>query len=290
MSRSQSKFASPSASAVAEKDAAEVLGETTPPWDFLRQPGQVLTTAIHAGHSIRSEILPWLEIDPEDRLREEDPMTDYFLGVGDSTVRGNRSRFEFDLNRPQEKAISTDPKDQWGLTVWDESLPEEQIEKSKRLHDKFYQMIQSHCDAMIARFGRIFVLDIHSYNHRRDGAEADAAPFQDNPDIDLGATTMNHDIYGDLLARFGEALQTVPVCGRAPSVAVNKRWEDGGNFPEWLHSVYGDKACVITLEYKKSFMDEWTGQVDILALQHLRNGLARAVQVARACLNEMEDT
>ncbi|WP_416878691.1 N-formylglutamate amidohydrolase [Litorimonas sp.] len=290
MSRLQSKFASPSASAVAEKDAAEFMGDTTPPWDFLRQPGQVLTTAIHAGHSIRPEILPWLEIDPEDRLREEDPMTDYFLGVGDSTVRGNRSRFEFDLNRPQEKAISTDPKDQWGLTVWNESLPEEQIEKSKRLHDKFYQMIQSHCDVMIARFGRIFVLDIHSYNHRRDGPEADAAPLQDNPDIDLGATTMNHDIYGDLLARFGKTLQSVPVCGRSPSVAVNKRWEDGGNFPEWLHSLYGDAACVITLEYKKSFMDEWTGQVDILALQHLRDGLARAVQVARTCLNEMEDT
>lgn len=272
---------------LAENEQTRFAHEISRPWDFLCQSGQVLTTAIHAGHTIRPEILPWLEIDPADRLREEDPMTDYFLGVGDSTVRGNRSRFEFDLNRPREKAISTDPKDQWGLNVWNDALPDEQIEKSKRLHDEFYEMIRTHCDAMIDKFGRILVFDIHSYNHRRDGAEAAPAPGKENPDIDLGATTMNHDVYGDLLARFGEELRSVSVCGQTPHVAVNKRWIDGGNFPEWLHSLYGDAACVITLEYKKSFMDEWTGQVNVLALQHLREGLARAVKTARLCLREM---
>jgi hypothetical protein len=140
---------------------------------------------------------------------------------------------------------------------------------------------------MIARFGRILLLDIHSYNHRRDGARAAAASLAENPDIDLGATTMNHDVYGDLLARFADQLRAVPVCGRPPHVGVNIRWEDGGNFPEWLHRIYGDDACVITLEYKKSFMDEWTGQANILALHHLREGLARAVECARARLHDM---
>ena len=252
------------------------------PWDFLVQPGQILTTAIHAGHSIRPEILPWLEIDPVDRLREEDPLTDYFLGVGDSTMRVNRSRFEVDLNRPREKAISTDPEDQWGLTVWNSELPTKHIQKSKQLHDDFYNIIRTHCEEVIAKFGWILIFDVHSYNHRRDGANAAEAPLKTNPDIDLGATTMNHNIYGDLLARFAEDLRSVPVCGRPPEVGINKRWEGGGNFPEWLHSVFGDEACVITLEYKKIFMDEWTGHANILALQHLREGLARAVE--NACL------
>ncbi|MEW4467837.1 N-formylglutamate amidohydrolase [Parasphingorhabdus sp. JC815] len=259
----------------------------TRPWDFFAQNGPVITTAIHAGHSIRYEILPWLEISEADRLREEDPMTDYFLGVGDSHLRANQSRFEVDLNRPREKAISTNPDDQWGLTIWNSDLPKDQIEKSMQIYDEFYAMIRLHCDKMIERYGRILLLDIHSYNHRRDGADAPAAPKDENPDIDLGATTMNHSIYGKLLNRMAYQLGNMPVCGRLPDVGVNVRWKDGGHFPEWLHKTYGDDACVITLEYKKSFMDEWTGQVDILALQHLREGLFRAVDVARDSLRHM---
>jgi len=264
------------------------MNGATPPWDFCVQPGPVITTAIHAGHVIRSEMLPWVAIEDRHRLREEDPLTDYFLAVGDSMLRANRSRFEVDLNRPREKSISTDPEDQWGLKIWKSDLPTDQIEKSRRLHDQFYAMMRDHCDAMIARFGRILLLDIHSYNHRRDGPDADPAPAPENPDIDLGATTMNHRIYGDLLERLAQDLRSVPVCGRRPHVGVNVRWEDGGNFPEWLHRIYGDDACVITLEYKKIFMDEWTGQANILALQHLREGLAKAVSGARLCLQEMQ--
>lgn len=250
----------------------------------------MIITAIHAGHGIRPEMLPWLAIGEAERLREEDPLTDYFLGLGDSMLRANRSRFECDLNRPREKAVSTDPKDTWGLKIWNSDLPDEQIEKSRRMHDEFYAMIRSHCDAMIARFGRILLFDIHSYNHRRDGAHAAATPLAENPDIDLGATTMNHDVYGDLLAGFAEELRAVPVRGQPPRVGVNIRWEDGGNFPEWLHSIYSDDACVITLEYKKSFMDEWTGEANILALQALREGLARAVERARLSLSALSES
>jgi N-formylglutamate amidohydrolase len=261
----------------------------TAPWSFHAQVGPVITTAVHAGHHIRREMKPWLEIGELDRLREEDPLTDYFLGVGDSMVRANRSRFEVDLNRPREKAISTEPEDQWGLKVWSRDLPDEQIEKSRRLHDEFYAMIQDHCEAMIERFDRILVLDVHSYNHRRDGAGTEAAPPEKNPDIDVGATTMDHDIYGELLTRFVDELRSVPVMGHQPLVGVNVRWKDGGNFPEWLHDIYGAKACVMTLEYKKSFMDEWTGDASILALQHLREGLARAVAIARVCLRKTSE-
>lgn len=263
-----------------------VSGDTRP-WDCLLQSGPIITTAIHAGHSIRNEMRPWLEISDMDRLREEDPLTDYFLPVGDSLLRVNRSRFEVDLNRPRDKAISTNPEDLWGLHVWRPDLPQEQIEKSMRLHDQFYSMVRAHCDKMIARYGHIMLLDIHSYNHRRDGATAQPATAEKNPDIDLGATTMNHEIYGELLGHFAEHLRRHPVCGRTPSVGVNIRWEDGGNFPEWLHSIYGDRACVITLEYKKSFMDEWTSKADILALQALREGLSHAIKYARNHLLQM---
>lgn len=240
-----------------------------------------MVLAIHAGHTIRSSLRPWLRIEEHARLREEDPLTDFFLPVGDTIFRANRSRFEFDLNRPAAKAVSVDPKDTWGLRIWDAALPQEEIDASLALHSKFYLMMADRVEAMIAEHGQILVLDIHSYNHRRNGADGPSAPQAENPDIDLGATTLNEAIYGDLLDQFAAGLRSRPVKGKSPDVRVNVRWDDGGNFPEWLHATYGDAACVITLEYKKIFMDEWGHEADILALQDLREGFLVGVANAR---------
>lgn len=219
-----------------------------------------------------------------ERLREEDPLTDYFLTAGDTIVRANRSRFEFDLNRPPEKAVTTDPADTWGLRVWNDGLPDSERDHSLALHRQFYQLISERVKAMIAENERILVLDLHSYNHRRGGRDEDPAHPEKNPDIDLGATTLNKEIYGELLDEFADALRSRTVKGRELDVRTNVRWEDGGNFPEWLHAEFGDAACVITLEYKKIFMDEWGHTADILALQDLREGFLAAVQAGRAWL------
>ncbi len=256
-------------------------GLAQPSWDFLVSDGPVLVTAIHAGHTIRPSLQPFLALGEEERLREEDPLTDYFLPVGDTVLRANRSRFECDLNRPVERCITTDPQETWGLRVWSDDLPDREIEASRALHREFYALIAERVEAMIAAHGEVLVLDLHSYNHRRDGPEGRSAPPQGNPDIDIGATTIDHEAHAGLLAAFAEGLSARPVRGTMPDVRVNVRWKDGGHFPEWLHARYGPKACVITLEYKKIFMDEWSGTADVLALQDLREGLQLAVAKAR---------
>lgn len=262
------------------------IGDDGPPWDVIAQPGPVLVTAIHAGHTIRASLRPWLAIGEQDRLREEDPLTDFFLGAGDTIVRANRSRFEFDLNRPAERAVAVDPKDSWGLQIWRPDLPRQEIDASLELHERFYALITQQVEAMIAEHGQILVLDIHSYNHRRNGPEGEPDLQSDSPDIDLGATTLNKAVHGDLLDAFAQGLRSRPVRGQSPDVRVNVRWPDGGNFPEWLHATYGDAACVITLEYKKIFMDEWGESADILALQDLREGFHAGVTQARQWLEK----
>jgi hypothetical protein len=243
-----------------------------------------MVTAIHAGHTIRPSLKPWLELGSEERLREEDPLTDYFLPAGDTIVRANRSRFEFDLNRPPETAVTTDPEDTWGLKVWDPAMPEEQKKRSLDLHRRFYDWVTQRVEAMIERHGRILVLDIHSYNHRRDGRDAEPADPAANPDIDLGATTLDPEVFGGLHDEIAAGLRSCEIGGRAPDVRTNVRWEDGGHFPEWLHAQYGKAACVMTLEYKKVFMDEWGRKADIIALQDLREGFLAAIARARAWL------
>lgn len=263
-------------------NASEDAGQ--PPWDLLIADGPVLVTAIHAGHTVRPSLQPFLALSEGERLREEDPLTDFFISAGDTVVRANRSRFECDLNRPLERCITTDPRETWGLKVWNEDLPQREIEASHALHRRFYALMAERVEAMIADHGEILVLDIHSYNHRRGSPNGRRAPQQGNPDIDLGATTLDHDAHGGLLAAFAEGLASRPVKGVMPDVRVNIRWKDGGHFPEWLHRAYGAKACVITLEYKKIFMNEWSGMADVLALQDLRDGFLAALGKARGWL------
>lgn len=257
------------------------------PWNVLTSHGPVLATAIHAGHHIRSELQPWLAADEEVRLREEDPMTDYLLTCAGHAVRANRSRFECDLNRTRERCISSDPEDTWGLTIWREDLPEEQMESSRRLHDAFYAQMKSLIGDLVVEHGRALVLDLHSFNHRREGPLGAPADPETNPDIDLGVTELNPTLYGALVERMTRTLRTGSIRGRSPDVRHNKRFPDGGAFPEWVHRTFGDDVCTITLEYKKFFMDEWDGRADILALQHARAGLLRAVEGAAADLGRV---
>lgn len=250
-------------------------------WDISLGEGPIVATAIHDGHRLRESLLPHLAIAAEDRRREEDPLTSLLTSVGDMRISARRSRFQVDLNRPRELAISTNPEHTWGLRIWRDSLPQSEVEASLRTHDDFYAMVAELLDRMIARWGCVLLIDLHSYNHRRDGPDAAPAAQEENPDIELGVTTLDFPRWGAVANRFADTLRAHPVSGRLPDVRENVRFPTGGHFPEWVHANYGDKVCTISPEYKKIYMDEWTAQVDIAALEDLRDGLQRAVDAVR---------
>ncbi|CAN5647526.1 N-formylglutamate amidohydrolase [soil metagenome] len=250
-------------------------------WDLVMGQGPVLATAIHDGHDVRCSLLPHLAFDDAQRRRDEDPLTGVLATAGDVRLRVRNSRFQADLNRPRDKAISSDPGDTWGLQVWCDGLPRSEIEASQAGHDRFYAMARALIDSMLARFGSVLLLDLHSYNHRRDGADAAPADPAANPDIDLGVTTLDAGRWRTTVDRFAAALRDTPLRGIIPDVRENVRYEGGGHFPEWVFSTWGEAVCAISLEYKKVFMDEWTGQADIAALDDLRLGLERAVDSVR---------
>jgi N-formylglutamate deformylase len=250
-------------------------------WDIVVGDGPVIAAAIHDGHAVRDSLLPHMAIDEQQRLREEDPMTGILASVGDTRIQVRTSRFQVDLNRPRERAISTNPEDTWGLQVWRGALPPEETEASLAIHERFYAMVRELVERQLARWGCLLVLDIHSYNHRRDGADAPPADPDGNPDIDLGVTTLDRDLWGDVVERFADMLRCHRAGGREPDVRENVRYPDGGHFPEWLYATYGPDVCTITLEYKKVYMDEWTAQADIAVVEGLRTGLQAAVDAVR---------
>jgi hypothetical protein len=109
------------------------------------------------------------------------------------TVR--RSRFEVDINRPREHAVYREPADAWGLEVWRESLRSSCVRDSLAIYDRFYRELAHHLDRVTAA-SRCLVLDVHSYNHRRDGPDAPAGDADANPEINVGTGWLDRARWG----------------------------------------------------------------------------------------------
>ena len=244
-----------------------------PPFMVFEDVGPIIATAIHAGHTLRPEIAQSIALDEEVRLREEDPWTDLLTDVVPFRVVVDRSRFEVDLNRPRNQAIYLGPEQAWGLDVWKEPLPPEAIEVSLDLYDWFYQELAQRLDAMAA-ITPFVVLDIHSYNHRRDGASSPPGDPAANPDVNVGTGSLDRPPWASLIDRFSADLG-----GALPSsatVAENVRFK-GGYFSQWVDERYAGRGCALALEFKKTFMDEWTGTANIAHIGRLREALAATV-------------
>jgi hypothetical protein len=61
----------------------------------------------------------------------------------------------------------------------------------------------------------------------------------------------------------------------------------GGHFPQWINANFPGAVCAIAVEFKKTFMDEWTGELDHAALQRLEKALASTLPGLLASLREM---
>lgn len=254
-------------------------------WEVCRGSGPVLATAVHAGHDLRDELRTRSALSADERLREEDPLTDVLASVGDHTFVSRTSRFEVDLNRPTEEAVYRVPSDAWGLELWDEEPNDEMVALSLEQHCGFYAGMRMWIEELIAEHGQILLLDVHSFNHRRENDDGERVADPEMPDIDLGLSTADSDRFGPVVDALWTGLSDIRIGGEAIDVRENVRFPDGGNWPEWVFAQYGDHVCTITLEYKKIFMDEWTGHADIATLLGLHAGLSDATAAARAAIS-----
>ncbi len=230
----------------------------------------LIAAAIHDGHELAAPLLDYMHLQEHERFREEDPYTAYMADLPTSRVSVASSRFQTDLNRRREQAVYRHPEDAWGLTVWKPDLPEVTVAALMEGYDRFYEDMAMLIQSTIARFGKFVVLDIHSYNHRRDDP-VEEANVSENPEINIG-TLHNRAAWKPLGHRLVRFLAHHQWQGRFLDVRENVKFK-GGGFSEWINHHYGDYGCVLSIEFKKTFMDEWTGRVDVNHLRHIRGML-----------------
>jgi N-formylglutamate amidohydrolase len=240
-------------------------------------PGQLVSTAVHAGHELRAGLVDALALDPATRLREEDPFTDRMLGDVGSRIVVHRSRFEVDLNRSRDEAVYRGPDEAFGLDVWKRELQPDELEDSRRIHDAFYAGLATHLDRLAAN-GRLLVLDVHSYNHRRSGPSASPEPATGNPEVNVGTGALDGRRWDRTVSTFVEALGDQQVRDHRLDVRVNVRFR-GGHLCHWVAEHYPEAACPLAIEFKKVFMDEWTGRCETDHVSELREALGVAARL-----------
>ena len=245
-------------------------------WRTLRGAGPIVATAIHDGHELRDELQEFVALDDAQRLREEDPFTAKIAQIAPTQVVGLRSRFEVDLNRPRAQAVYRRPEDAWGLEVWKHELPAEVVDRSLGAYDAFYKMTEELLREVHARYGRFVVFDLHSYTHRRDGREAAPADPAGNPQVNLGTESVDRAAWGPLVDRFREELAAFPFPGGTLDVRENIKFR-GGNFSRWINRTFAGEGVSLAIEFKKFFMDEWSGVPDQTQIDSICEALASTV-------------
>jgi len=247
----------------------------------------LLVTAIHEGHEVRPEIVKYYAIDEMDRLREEDPYTGFLTSISENRIIVNTSRFEVDLNRPREKAVYRTPEQSWGLKVWNDNVSVSVWEYSLGEYDYFYGFLERTIRKFIDYWGYIIVFDLHSYNFRRNGPETEDSP-ELNPEINVGTGRMNRQLWAPVIDHFLLNLKRSTFEGRHLDVRENVKFK-GGNLSDWIHNNFKNRSCVLSIEFKKIFMDEWSGAVNVQQLKELKKilkgtipGVLRTAEIEQA--------
>ncbi len=221
----------------------------------------IVASAIHDGHELRDEVNNIMLLSESERLREEDPFTGDWTQIARNRIIVNASRFQVDLNRPREKAIYITPDDAWGLEVWKSQPSSDLIHRSLAEYDNFYSEIKKLFSDLERRYKFFLVLDIHSYNHHRDGQDQPPADPELNPEVNIGTGNMNRKFWAPVVDRFISDLRDFNFLGRNLDVRENVKFK-GGQFSRWIHENFPKSGCAIAIEFKKFFMNEWTGELD----------------------------
>jgi len=233
----------------------------------------VVGTAIHEGHGVRDDLLPIMGLSSDERLREEDPFTADMISALTNRIVVHRSRFELDLNRTRDQAIYLTPEQAWGLKVWREKPTDGSIEQSLAFHDDYYAMLRHTLKTVEKRHGAFVVLDVHSYNHRRGGADAKPTSPHDAPDINIGTISMDRARWADVVDTVIDHFSAARIGGRQLDVRENIAFQGKGEQTRFVHENFPQNGCAIAIEFKKIFMDEWTGQPNQKIIRDISNAM-----------------
>ncbi|CCV15230.1 N-formylglutamate amidohydrolase [Mesorhizobium sp. STM 4661] len=256
-------------------------------WTIKLGESPIVGTAIHSGTDVGKACRSLMCLSDSDRRREEDPFTERFIADFPTQIIVHRSRFQVDLNRARDAAVYRSPDQSWGLRVWREQPADDIVKESLSFHDAFYGELNRVLAGIEKRYGKFVLVDVHSYNHRRDGPKAMPTSRDVAPDINIGTSSMDRERWAPVVGAFIETLRGQRLNGEPIDVRENLSFQGKGEQTRFVHANFLENGCAIAVEFKKIFMDEWSGDPDWEAIERLRAMLASTVPVLEAALRGM---
>ena len=226
----------------------------------------IVCTAIHAGHRLRDELKKSFLLSDQERYYEEDPHTEEMIASFPNVLKGNDSRFEYDLNRA--KTLSTYFKTAWDKQVWQRPLSSKQRAKSHHKHQSFYDVLEAILTVIEKDFGSAIVFDIHSYNHKRIEKET--------PTFNIGTGQIDVERWGSVIKRFEKELNNIELPNIGVRAAADEVFHGRGYLISHVNAHF-DKTLVLPTEVKKVFMDEVSGELYPIVLESLTAGMKQAI-------------
>lgn len=252
---------------VSEFDSTTVCYEASSP---------ILGTALHYHWAVRDQLKPKFALSDAQRYYEEDPETHRFLGPVLHTLTPNQSRFELDLNRPPDTTVYSKPSLAWGLKVWKQPLSQYEREFSMEKWYEFHTLMDAAVEDAIERFGYAIVFDFHSYNYQRK--EPVDWRTDGKPVLNLGTRHLALDDKGRAIVDdFLRDIRGHTVQGEECLVEENGVFY-GGYLNRRLSHLYGKRVITLSVEYKKVYMDERTGEVKEEILQDLVQQMGQSIR------------
>lgn len=228
-------------------------------YHFGSDSGGILACAIHNGHEIRPDLLSITGVSEADRLREEDPFTGSIAELFLNRIVVGSSRFEIDLNRSPEMAIYQKPEDCWGLNARTQDIPAALLTSLQADYSEWYVVLRYQIERLLRYNDHLIVLDLHSYNHRRLGPGQEPDPQALNPDIIIGRNNLSAAVYPRIEELRG-MLDGAHVLGRKLDCRCDVKFS-GGYLSRWINHNFPGRVICPAIEFKKIWMDEWSGEV-----------------------------
>lgn len=230
--------------------------------------------AIHDGNHINSELNAFLMLSEAARFREEDPYTAIIAELPTNQFIVGTSRFQLDINRKLADAVYLRPEQAWGLDVW-KDLPKNHIDALHKAYTDTFKNIDACLKQTIDTYGYFVVLDIHSYNCKREGSHEEVDKDA-NPQINLG-TAHNLPKWNALIQHSLDFVRSQKYLSENIDIRENVKFK-GGYLSEYINEKYGNHGCVLSFEFRKDFMDEWSGEPQMERIMAYRQLLMHVVK------------
>ena len=231
-----------------------------------------IAVAIHAGHHVREELLPFMALDSDQRKFEEDTATDLMIDNLSNAAWGLESRAVYDLNRSRDMALPLTPEKFWGTRVYKTLPTSEMNRKSLENYESFYKFMETSVASMLDRFGICIIYDIHSYNISRQQAKGIESP----PVFNLGTELLDKSKWNKAIELWLEQLSAISLPGIKTSVAENHVFSGKEEFCRRI-STLDQRILVLPTEISKVYMNEKKGMVYPDILLSVKTGLRNAI-------------